>query len=111
MSLADKVAVKCSGVDSEDIYFAQQEQERMKQLRECAMEEADRQYREGHKAHCFRCGTPSLVEVEHGSIKVDICVNDGCGAVHLDPGELDSIVQEDSKTMKKISVAVMNIFK
>ena len=96
--------------DREGAYFRQQEEEMIKKLREKATEESGRQYCEEHKGHCFRCGTKSLVEVEKGKVKIDICVNKGCGAVHLDPGELDAIV-EDKKAIRSVRSAVMGIFK
>jgi hypothetical protein len=106
--MADKhVVVK---IDGEDIYFQKKEQEQIKALREQAARENDRQYREAHKEHCFRCGTQSLVEVRKGKVVVDICVNEGCGAVHLDPGELEVMVDQRS-AVKDISTAIFGIFK
>jgi uncharacterized protein (UPF0147 family) len=96
--------------DLEAVYFQKQEQEIVKNLREKAEEEADKQYREEHQGHCFRCGTASLVEVEKGNVKIDICVNEGCGAVHLDPGELDEIIK-DKSVISNVRLAIFNVFK
>jgi len=63
-----------------------------------------------HKGHCFRCGTPSLVEIHKGNVVVDICVNEGCGAVHLDPGELETFLEQRADA-KSISKAIFGIFK
>lgn len=110
MSLADKVSVKCSGLDSEELYFMQQEQDRMKELRAECVKEADEEYRESHKYHCFRCGSQSLVEVDHEGVKIDICINNGCGAVHLDPGELEAFESRDKSAISKVQKAVLSIF-
>ncbi|MEW5723878.1 MAG: zf-TFIIB domain-containing protein [Thermodesulfobacteriota bacterium] len=107
----EKVLVKCSGLDSEDIYFLEQEQKRLKKLRESAQKQADEIYQEGHKYHCFRCGTASLAEVDYGGIKIDVCVNEGCGAVHLDPGELEALAEASPKTFTKVRLAVLSIFR
>ena len=94
----------------EDVFFKEQDQELIKELRERAAEEADAKYCEEHKNHCFRCGTNSLVEVHRGDVTLDICVNDNCGAVHLDQGELEQILK-DEKAIFVITKSVLSIFK
>ena len=111
MPLIEKVAVECAGLDAEELFFHKQEQERLKALRAKAEQDAGSQYREEHKDHCFRCGTPSLVEVDHAGVKIDICVNENCGAVHLDPGELDAIIKAGAPAIRRMQMAVFNIFK
>jgi len=101
--------VKCSA-DLEDIYFKEQEQKLIQKIREKASQEVDRKYREAHCDHCFRCGTKSLVEVERGNVKIDICVNENCGAIHLDPGELDEIAK-DQGVIKSVRSAIFSVFK
>jgi hypothetical protein len=96
--------------DREESYFQKQQQELLKKLREKASADADAQYMEEHKEHCFRCGTASLVEVEKGDVTIDICINKDCGAVHLDPGELDQILKDQS-VIKNVRVAILNVFK
>ena len=78
---------------SEDALFAEQDQQKLRELRERAAAEATNKYSEEHKYHCFRCGTQSLAEINEGNVKVDICVNKDCGAIHLDPGELNEIIK------------------
>jgi hypothetical protein len=95
---------------SEHAYFTEQEQKIIKALRERASREAALKYCEEHKNHCFRCGTKSLIEVDRGDIKVDICVNENCGAIHLDPGELEHIMK-DNKAISSIRKSVFDIFK
>jgi hypothetical protein len=94
----------------EGSYFHKQEQEVLKNLRKKSAEESGKQYAEEHKGHCFRCGTASLVEVEKGNVKIDVCVNKDCGAIHLDPGELDEIVK-DKTVISNVRVAILNVFK
>ena len=96
--------------DWEGSYFQEKEQEILKKLRTKAAEENDKKYCEEHRQHCFRCGTQSLVEVEKGGIKIDICVNKGCGSVHLDAGELEEIIK-DQNIITNIRLAVFNVFK
>ncbi len=106
--MADKrLVVKIEG---EEGYFQKKEQEKIRALREEAAKEGDKRYREDHMGHCFRCGTRSLVEVRKGNVVMDVCVNEGCGAVHLDAGELETILKEGA-TVKDITKAVFNIFK
>ncbi len=108
---SDRVLVKISSErDSEEAHFRKQDEERIKQLREKAAKERNEKYCEEHKGHCFRCGTKSLVEVNKGDIQIDICVNDECGAVHLDPGELDDILK-DNKTIFAIRKSILAVFK
>ena len=97
-------------VQAEEIYFNQEEQDKIKALREKASKERQEQYSEDHKYHCFRCGSKSLVEVQNGNVAVDICVNENCGAVHLDPGELETILK-DTGLIKDIRNSILNVFK
>lgn len=97
-------------VNKEDSFFAQQAQQQIKELREKSAQEGDRKYREEHQYHCFRCGTESLVEIQKGKVSVDICVNEQCGALHLDAGELDLLL-EDTEFVKKARKSIFDIFK
>ena len=62
-------------VDQEELYFKEEDEKLLKSLREKATEEEDQKYKEEHKNHCFRCGTKSLVEIDRGDIKIDMCIN------------------------------------
>jgi hypothetical protein len=97
-------------VSNEESYFAQQAQEQIKALREKSGTESTQKYMDEHKYHCFRCGTKSLVEIEKGSVSIDLCVNDGCGALHLDAGELDALL-EDEGFVRKARKSLFDIFK
>ena len=95
---------------SEQAFFAEEDQRKLRNLREKAAKEATKQYSEAHKYHCFRCGTQSLAEIDEGNVKVDICVNENCGAVHLDPGELAEIIK-DKKAVERAKKAFLSVFK
>lgn len=107
----DRSLLKIKGeIGDEELYFKEQEQNQIKNLREKSAKEANEKYCEEHKDHCFRCGTRSLVEVDRGDVKIDICVNKDCGAVHLDPGEMEAIMK-DQKSIITVSKAIFNVFK
>lgn len=107
----ERVLLKIKGeMGDEELYFKEQEQKLIKDLREKSAREANDKYCEAHKGHCFRCGTKSLVEVDRGDVTIDICVNDDCGAVHLDPGELEAIMK-DQKSILMVRRSILKIFK
>jgi hypothetical protein len=93
----------------EELFFKKEDEKIVRELREKTIKEADDKYREEHMNHCFRCGTKSLVEVDRGDVKIDICVNENCGAIHLDPGELERILK-DEKAISIIRKSVLSIF-
>lgn len=99
-----------SEVDREELFFQEEDQKLIKMLREKSAKEATERYREEHKGHCFRCGTKSLVEIDRGDIKIDICANEDCSAVHLDPGELEEILK-DEKSISSIRKTFLSVFK
>jgi hypothetical protein len=95
---------------SEEAYFLERDQAQLRELREKAAAEATEKYREEHKYHCFRCGTQSLAEIDEGNVKIDICVNENCGAIHLDPGELKEIIKDQS-ALSAAKNAFLSVFK
>jgi hypothetical protein len=95
---------------SEKAFFAKEDQKILKKLRKKVKKEATKKYCKEHEYHCFRCGTKSLAEIDEGNVKIDICVNKNCGAIHLDPGELREII-EDHKTILKARKAFLSVFK
>lgn len=108
MAAKDRIILICA--DSEEVFFQQQQAEQIRKLREKSEKDAGEQYKEDHKYHCFRCGTDSLVEVQKGKCVIDICVNEECGAVHLDPGELETILQ-DKNLIRDVKKSVFAIFR
>lgn len=97
-------------IAKEDLYFKEEDAKLIRDLRDRATKGMDEQYRKDHTYHCFRCGTKSLVEIDRGDIKIDICANANCGAVHLDPGELEDILK-DEQAIKGIRMTFLSIFK
>ncbi len=95
---------------SEEAFFAERDQHKLRELRKNAAGEATKQYSEEHKYHCFRCGTQSLAEIDEGNVKIDICVNENCGAIHLDPGELKEIIKDQS-ALSGAKNAFLSVFK
>ncbi len=95
---------------SEEAFFSEQDQKKLRKLRKKATEEATKKYCKEHMYHCFRCGTQSLAEIDEGKVKIDICVNKNCGALHLDPGELKEIIK-DQKTLTAAKDAFLSVFK
>jgi hypothetical protein len=95
---------------SEAAFFAEQDQNILKELRKKAAHEANKKYCEEHKYHCFRCGTNSLAEIDWGKVKIDICVNENCGAIHLDPGELKTIIKNQN-AISAVRNAFLAVFK
>ena len=95
---------------SEEAFFAERDQRKLRELREKAGEEATKKYCEEHKYHCFRCGTQSLAEIDEGNVKIEICVNENCGAIHLDPGELKEIIK-DQRALSAAKNAFLSVFK
>ena len=95
---------------SEAAFFAEQDQKKLRKLREEATDKATQKYREEHKYHCFRCGTQSQAEIDEGKVKIDICVNKNCGALHLDPGELKEIIK-DQGALSAAKNAFLSVFK
>ena len=95
---------------SEQAYFDKKDKQKLRKLREKSAKEATEKYAEKHKYHCFRCGTKSLAEIDEGNVKIDICVNENCGAIHLDPGELAEIIK-DKKAVAKAKQAFISVFK
>ena len=95
---------------SEEAFFAEQDQKKLRELRKKTADESTRKYCEEHKYHCFRCGTQSLAEIDEGKVKIDVCVNENCGAVHLDPGELKEIIK-DQRALSAAKNAFLSVFK
>jgi hypothetical protein len=104
----DRIVIKTR---DEDLHFREQDRLLVEKRRAAAAKEANEAYSSAHKNHCFRCGTHSLVEVDHKSIKIDICVNEGCGAVHLDPGEMEKLLEGERGVFGKVRNSVFSVFK
>jgi hypothetical protein len=101
---------------SEKAFFAKSDEIKLREFRKMAAieankkEEANKKYTEEHKYHCFRCGTQSLAEIDEGKVKIDICVNEKCGAIHLDPGELEELIKNQN-VLSAAKKAFLSVFK
>lgn len=104
----ERIVIKAT---EEDIHFQEQDRKRIELLRAAAEKESNKSYSNAHKNHCFRCGTHSLAEVDYKNVKIDICVNEGCGAVHLDPGEMEKILEGDRGVFGKVKSSVFSVFR
>ena len=84
-------------VDPEEEYFHRQEKEKLDKLKAKAAQDAAAQALDARKAahwnKCGKCGGDMSAKVFKG-VEIDIC-ND-CGAVLLDPGELESLAGKDA---------------
>lgn len=82
--------------NQEEEYFARLEREQLAALKEkLAIEEANaaREERKAlHKNRCGKCGG-ELKPRPFKGVEIDVCVD--CGAVLLDPGELEQLAGDD----------------
>ena len=75
---------------NEDEFFAKQDAELIKQMRDKLDAERREQQKKQHYMKCPKCGS-DLKEEDRGSVKVDVCPN--CNGMWLDAGELDLMRQ------------------
>jgi hypothetical protein len=93
---------------TEEEYFAREESEKLRKLHadaeksRTAKEKEER--RKLHHNKCPKCGA-DLTEVAYRDLKIDRCFS--CGAVALDPGELEHLAGSDTGYLKN----VLNFFK
>ncbi|HPC83699.1 MAG TPA: zf-TFIIB domain-containing protein [Thermoanaerobaculaceae bacterium] len=84
--------------EKEQEYFLREEMERLRRLREEARQRREAEERqklkELHWMHCPKCGTEMSMTSMH-SIEVELCP--GCGGIFLDAGELDKVLEEQSR--------------
>ena len=106
-----RIVIRAKDLTGEDLYFQEQDKKKCEELRAKAAKESDKAYREAHENHCFRCGTKSLVEVDYRDIRIDLCVNEGCGAIHLDPGELEKVFEGVKGVLGKVRNSLFSVFK
>jgi hypothetical protein len=82
--------------DPEGEFFRRQNQEKLQKLKEQAAQEQAAaeaaELKELHYLHCGKCGELMETTLFKG-IEIEICRS--CGAVLLDPGELEELVGQD----------------
>lgn len=71
---------------NEDEFFARQDAELLKEMREKQDKERSEQERQAHWMKCPKCGS-DLKEETHGHAKIDVCPN--CAGMWLDAGEME----------------------
>lgn len=88
--------------DLEEEYFAKREREKLAALKaDLDQEAASRAVEERRELHYHRCGKCGDAMVTKGYRGVEIEVCPTCGAVLLDPGELQQLAGEDRSGVLK----------
>jgi uncharacterized protein len=92
---------------NEDEYFAKQDAELIKQMRDKLDKERVANERKAHFMKCPKCGA-DLKEEEHGQVKVDICVE--CGGMFLDAGEMELLRKVQTSGGKNLFQGLLDFF-
>ena len=92
---------------NEDEFFAKQDAELIKQMREKLDRERDQQERKAHFMKCPKCGA-DLKEEDHGHAKVDICPE--CKGMWLDAGEMDLMRKVEQSGGKNVFQGLIDFF-
>jgi len=89
-----------SNSNPEEEYFARIEAEKRERLARQLDDERARHeavaLKEAHHLHCGKCGQKMMTTVFKG-VEIEVCP--GCGAVLLDPGELEQLAGEDQSSL------------
>jgi hypothetical protein len=87
----------------EEEYFARVEAEKrarlQKQARDAHAKERAEEQRRLHFMHCGKCGA-ELLSTHFNAVEIEVCP--GCGAVLLDPGELEQLVGEERSSLLEV---------
>ena len=92
---------------NEDEFFAKQDAELIKQMREQLDRERIASERKAHFMKCPKCGA-DLNEEEHGHVKVDICPE--CKGMWLDAGEMDLLKQVEKSGGRNVFQGLLDFF-
>ena len=92
---------------NEDEYFAKQDAELIKTMRDLLDKERSMTERRQHWMKCPKCGA-DLREEEHHKVKVDVCPE--CQGVWLDAGELDLIRQMNKSGGSGVMKGLLDLF-
>jgi len=90
---------------NEDEYFAKQDAELLKQMRDKLDQERNEAERKAHFMKCPKCGA-DLKEETIGQVKVDICGE--CGGMWLDAGEME-LLQQVQKSGGNVFKGIMDL--
>lgn len=84
--------------EKEQEYFLREEMQRLRQLREERRrrreEDERRKLKELHWMHCPKCGVEMATTTMY-AVEVEVCP--GCGGIFLDAGELDKVLEENTR--------------
>ncbi len=78
---------------NEDEYFAREEAERLRRLREKDSAERDAKQRQSHHMKCPKCGGNLGIESYH-AVQIDRCPD--CHGIWFDAGEIELILKEEN---------------
>jgi hypothetical protein len=85
---------------NEDEYFAREDAERIRKLRERQNAEEQARERRSHNMKCPKCGADLRTEAFH-SIQIDRCTE--CHGLWLDHGEIDQLMKhEDPGLLRRV---------
>jgi hypothetical protein len=91
---------------NEDEYFAKQDAELIKQMRSKLDQDRITAERKAHFMKCPKCGA-DLKEKEIGSVKVDVCPEDG--GMWLDAGEME-LLRQVQKAGGNVFKGILDLF-
>ena len=92
---------------NEDEYFAKQNAELIKEMREKLDNERKAQERKAHYMKCPKCGA-DLKEQLHDHVKVDICPE--CKGMWLDAGEMSLMHQVNKSGGQNLFRGILDLF-
>ncbi len=85
---------------NEDEYFAREDAERIRRLREKQEAEEKARERRSHFMKCPKCGADLITETLQG-VQIDRCPE--CSGIWLDHGELDTLMKhEDPGVFRRV---------
>lgn len=95
--------------DPEAEYFAREDQQKKAALADTVAREKAEQERAAAKAlhagHCGKCGG-TFTQRGFRGVEIDVCT--GCGAVLLDPGELELVAGKDETGVIKSLASIFS---
>jgi len=92
---------------NEDEYFAKQDAELIKAMRNLLDKEREMEERRAHYMKCPKCGA-DLTEEQYHHLKVDICPE--CQGVWFDGGELDLLRQMQKSGGQGLLKGLLDLF-
>lgn len=101
------------GATSEDEYFHKINQKAIEEKRKALdtkrAEEMKKQKKNTHWMKCPKCGH-DLQEIDLKGIKVDQCLEEDCGGVYFDKGELELLLEIEGSSSEGLLGKVRKLF-